>query len=110
MDRRFNQRISSDLPVRLTHLDDGSECAGQLQDISESGVSSVFTQPLAPGAIVKLEILGLTLYGHVVYSKPDPNLGDDGFRTGIFIEPALLDSTNVIELVKNYLIAAGGRS
>jgi len=106
MDRRFNQRISSDLPVRVTHLDDGSECAGQLQDISESGVSSVFAQPLAPGAIVKLEILGLTLYGHVVYSNPD----DDGFRTGIFIEPALLDSTNVIELVKNYLIAAAGRS
>lgn len=106
MDRRFNQRISSDLPVRLTHLDDGSECAGQLQDISESGVSSVFTQPLAPGSIVKLEILGLTLYGHVVYSNPD----DEGFRTGIFIEPALLDSTNVIELVKNYLIASAGRS
>jgi hypothetical protein len=106
MDRRFNQRISSDLPVRLTHLDDGSECAGQLQDISESGVSSVFTQPLAPGAIVKLEILGLTLYGHVVYSNPD----EDGFRTGIYIEPALLDSTNVIELVKNYLTAAAGRS
>ena len=106
MDRRFNQRISSDLPVRLTHLDDGSECSGQLQDISESGVSSVFTQPLAPGAIVKLEILGLTLYGHVVYSNPD----DDAYRTGIFIEPALLDSTNVIELVKNYLIAAAGRS
>ena len=106
MDRRFNQRISSDLPVRLTHLDDGSECSGQLQDISESGVSSVFAQPLAPGAIVKLEILGLTLYGHVVYSNQD----DDGFRTGIFIEPALLDSTNVIELVKNHLIAAAGRS
>jgi hypothetical protein len=61
---------------------------------------------LAPGAIVKLEILGLTLYGHVVYSNPD----DEGFRTGIFIEPALLDSTNVIELVKNYLIASAGRS
>jgi|SRR5580704_14109893 hypothetical protein len=106
MDRRFNQRISSDLPVRLTHLDDGSECGGQLQDISESGVSSVFAQSLAPGAIVKLEILGLTLYGHVVYSNPD----DEGFRTGIFIEPALLDSTNVIELVKNYLIASAGRS
>jgi hypothetical protein len=106
MDRRFNQRISSDLPVRLTYLDDGSECAGQLLDISESGVSSLFAQPFAPGAIVKLEILGLTLYGHVVYSNPD----DDGFRTGIFIEPALLDSTNVIELVKNYLIATAGRS
>jgi hypothetical protein len=51
-------------------------------------------------------VLGLTLYGHVVYSNPD----DDAYRTGIFIEPALLDSTNVIELVKNYLIAAAGRS
>lgn len=106
MDRRFNQRISTDLPVRLTQLDDGGEYAGQLQDISDSGICSLFATPLAPGAIVKLEILGLTLYGHIVYSNPE----DDVFRTGIFVEPALLDSSNITELVKNYLIAAAGRS
>jgi hypothetical protein len=106
MDRRFNQRISSDLPVRLTELDDNGEWMGQLQDISESGICSLFAVPFTPGAVVKLEILGLTLYGHVVYS----NLWDDGFRTGIFVEPALLDSSNITELLKTHLIASSGRS
>jgi hypothetical protein len=105
MDRRFNERISTDLPVRLTQLDDGSEWLGQLQDISDSGICSLFAVPFPPGAVVKLELLGLTLYGHIVYS----NLWDDSFRTGIFVEPALLDSSNVSELVKNYLISAPGR-
>jgi hypothetical protein len=106
MDRRFNQRISTELPVRLTQLDDGVELAGQVQDISDSGICSLFTQPLAPGALVKLEILGLTLYGDIAYSNPE----DDVFRTGIFVEPALLDSSNITELVKSYLVGASGRS
>ncbi len=103
MDRRFNERISTDLPVRLTQLDDGVECVGYLRDLSDSGVCSLFATPLAPGALVKIEILGLTLYGHVVYS----DMEDDLFRTGIFVEPALLDSSNITELVKSYLITAG---
>jgi hypothetical protein len=106
IDRRFNQRISTDLPVRLTQLDDGAESAGHLEDISDSGICSLFDAPLPPGAVVKLEILGLTLYGHIVYSNPE----DDAFRTGIFVEPALLDSSNITELVKSYLITAAGRS
>ncbi len=106
MDRRFNQRISSDLPVRLTQLDDGVELSGQVQDLSDSGICGLFNQPLPPGALVKLEILGLTLYGDIVYSNPE----DDVFRTGIFVEPALLDSSNITELVKSYLVGASGRS
>jgi PilZ domain len=106
MERRFNERISSDLPVRLTELDDNREWIGQLQDISESGICTLFSVPFTAGAIVKLEILGLTLYGHVVYS----NLWDDGFRTGIFVEPALLDSSNITELLKTHLIGSAGRS
>ena len=50
--------------------------------------------------MVKLEILGLIFYGHVAYSNPD----GAGFRTGIFIEPALLDSSNLIELVNSFQI------
>jgi PilZ domain-containing protein len=106
IDRRFNQRISTDLPVRLTQLDDGLESTGHLEDISDSGICSLFDAPLPPGSVVKLEILGLTLYGHIVYSNPQ----DDAFRTGIFVEPALLDSSNITELVKTYLITAAGRS
>jgi len=105
MDRRFHERLPTDLPVRLTLLDDGAEISGQLLDISDSGICSLFDGPLAPGAIVKLEILGLTLYGHVVYSNPE----DDAFRTGIFVEPALLDSSNITELVKDFITSHAGR-
>jgi hypothetical protein len=102
MDRRFNERISTDLPVRVTQLEDGAEWIGQVHDISDSGISTLFAVPLPPGAVVKLEILGLILYGHVVYS----DLWDDAFRTGIFVEPALLDSSNLTELVKTHLTTA----
>jgi PilZ domain len=106
MDRRFNERIPTDLPVRLTQLDEGVESSGQLLDISDSGICSLFQEPLAPGAVVKLEILGLTLYGHIVYSNPE----DDAFRTGIFVEPALLDSSNITELVKTFLTSSADRA
>ena len=56
--------------------------------------------------IVKLEILGLTLYGHIAYSNPE----DDAFRTGVFVEPALLDSSNLTEIVKNFLSSPAGRA
>jgi hypothetical protein len=102
MDRRFNQRFPVDLPVLVTQLDDGMESSGQLEDISDSGICSLFEVSMMPGAIVKLEILGLTLYGHIVYSKPE----DSAFRTGIFVEPALLDSSNITELVRNHLSAS----
>ena len=105
MDRRFHQRFSTDLPVLLTQLDGGLDSSGQLEDISDSGICSLFPVSLAPGAVVKLEILGLTLYGHVAYSTPE----DGKFRTGIFVEPALLDSSNITELVQDYIISHAGR-
>jgi|SRR5579863_998403 len=106
MDRRFDERISTSLPVRLTQLDEGAESIGHLRDISDSGICSLFATPVAPGVLVKLEILGLTLYGQIVYSE----LEDDMFRTGIFVEPALLDSSNITELIKSHLISTAGRA
>jgi len=100
MDRRYNQRIAADLPVLLTVLDSGDEGRGKLLDVSESGVSALLRIGVEAGAMVKLEILGLIFYGHVAYSTPE----GAGFRTGIFIEPALLDSSNLVELVNSFLI------
>jgi hypothetical protein len=105
MDRRFHQRFSTDLPVLLTQLDTDLQLTGQLEDISDSGICSIFPAFLEPGAIVTLEILGLTLYGHIVYSTPEGGT----FRTGVFVEPALLDSSNITELVQNYIISTAGR-
>jgi len=56
--------------------------------------------------MVKLEILGLTLYGHIVYSTPE----EDAFRTGIFVEPAVLDSSNITDLLRDYIASTAGRS
>jgi hypothetical protein len=105
MDRRFKQRFTTDLPVLLTQLDEGVVSSGHLEDISDSGICALFDVPLEPGAVVKLEILGLTLYGHIVYS----NAYEGAYRTGIFVEPALLDSSNITELVQNYIISTAGR-
>src|SRR5579872_6731855 len=105
MDRRFHQRFSTDLPVILTRLDNDAQITGQLEDISDSGICSLLPSFLEPGGIVKLEILGLALYGHIVYSDPDGG----SFRTGIFVEPAILDSSNITELVQNYIISTVGK-
>jgi hypothetical protein len=104
MDRRFTQRITADLPVLLTLLDSEEEARGKLLDISESGVGVLMRTPADPGTMVKMEILGIIFYGHVAHSKPE----GAGFRTGIFVEPALLDSSNIVELVDSFLIGHAG--
>jgi len=104
MDRRFNQRISADLPVLLTLLDSEQEKRGKLLNISESGVGVLLRTAADPGALVKMEILGIIFYGYVAHSKPE----GAGFRTGIFVEPALLDSSNIIELVNSFLTTHAG--
>jgi hypothetical protein len=105
MDRRFHQRFTTDLPVVLTQLDNDLELTGQLEDISDSGICSLFPASLEAGAIVKLQILGLSLFGHIVYSNSDSGQ----FRTGVYVEPALLDSSNITELVQNYIIGTAER-
>jgi hypothetical protein len=104
MDRRFNQRITADLPVLLTLLDSEREAHGKLLDISESGVGVLLRTAADPGTMVKMEILGIVFYGHVAHSKPE----GAGFRTGIFVEPALLDSSNIVELIKSFLVTHAG--
>jgi hypothetical protein len=105
MERRFHQRFSTDLPVVVTQLDSDSGVAGLLEDVSDSGICALFEVALEPGAIVTLEVLGLSLYGHIVYSNPDSGT----FRTGIFVEPALLDSSNITELLQPYIITNAGQ-
>ncbi len=101
MDRRFNQRVTADLPVVLTLLDSEEEARGKLLDISESGVGVLLRNPAEPGAMVKMEILGIIFYGHIAHSNPEGG----GFRTGIFVEPALLDTSNIVELVNSFLVS-----
>ena len=99
MDRRYNQRITADLPVRLSLLDSEEEATGRLLDISESGVGVLLRNAAKQGGTVKMEILGIIFYGYVAHSRPE----GAGFRTGIAVEPALLDSSNILDLVSAFL-------
>ena len=104
MDRRYNQRISADLPVQVTLLETSQVTTGRLLDLSESGIGLQLRCAVDPGDMVKVEILGIVFYGQIAYSTADTT----GYRTGIFVEPALLDASNVVELVNTYLVTHVG--
>jgi hypothetical protein len=104
MDRRYNQRITADLPVQLTLLETSQIATGRLFDLSESGIGITLRHAVDPGDMVKIEILGIVFYGQIAYSTPEAG----GYRTGVYVEPALLDASNVVELVNTYLVTHVG--
>ena len=104
VERRYNPRIPAHLPLQLTLLEGGGELTGTLLDVSESGLSAQVPMGAGEGALVKLEILGLLFFGHVAYCKRE----NAEFRIGIFVEPALLDSSNLTELLEAYAVDHAG--
>jgi hypothetical protein len=59
--------------------DRGQSAVGRVSNISNSGISVALPFQLAAGEMVEIEIADSTLYGHVIYSRPDGAL----IRTGI---------------------------
>ena len=98
MDRRYDMRIPTDLPVSIVQLEDGTKVVGTLLDISDSGICATLPASLGPGTLVQVGILEVGLFGEVVYSQPET----DGFRTGIFVEQVLLETSNVSRIVQSY--------
>ena len=99
MDRRYETRLPSDLPVTIVQLEDGNRIVGSLVDISESGICASLPLALAPGTTVEVNVLEVGLYGEIVYSQPEA----DGFRTGVYVEQVLLETSNVARIVQSYL-------
>jgi PilZ domain len=98
MDRRFETRLPADLPVSVALLDDDSQAVGTLVNISESGICAILSTSLPPGTLVRVDVLEVGLYGEIVYSEPET----DCFRTGIFVEQALLETSHVSQIVQTY--------
>jgi len=98
MERRHDSRIPTDLPVTVMQLDDETETTGGLIDISESGICALLPAAVDPGTMVQVNVLEVSLYGEVVYSQEET----DGFRTGIFVEQVLLETSNVTRIVQSY--------
>ncbi len=103
MDRRDKPRFPADLKVSVTDLADGSEpFAGDVIDISESGVSANLPRHLLAGSLVKLELDDAVLYGHVTYAFGN----DTAFRTGIAVERVLLGTSDLSIILQALLETA----
>ena len=99
MDRRYDMRLPTYLPVSIVQLEDGAKIVGTLVDISESGICASLPESIASGTLVQVGILQVGLFGEIVYSQPE----GDGFRTGVFVEQVLLETSNVSRIVQSYL-------
>ncbi len=100
MHRRFEERSSTQFDIVVTDLSCESRTgAGQVCDISKSGICATLPIDLAPGSAVRLEIADSTLFGHVVYSKPD----GARFRIGIEVVRVLWGGTDHSRLLQSTL-------
>jgi hypothetical protein len=99
MDRRYETRLPSNLPVTIVQLEDGDRIVGSLVDISESGICASLPVAIDPGTTVEVSVLEISLFGEIVYSQPEA----DGFRTGVYVEQVLLETSNVSSIVRSYL-------
>ncbi len=99
MDRRYETRLPSNLPVTIVQLEDGDRIIGSLVDISESGICASLPVSIDPGTTVEVNVLEIGLFGEIVYSQPEA----DGFRTGVYVEQVLLETSNVSNIVRSYL-------
>src|ERR1700737_525978 len=70
MDRRYDMRVPTDLPVSVVQLEDGTKFVGTLVDISDSGICASLPESLAPGTLVQVRVLEVGLFGEIVYSNP----------------------------------------
>ena len=101
MDRRYDTRLPADLPVGVVLLNEDTKAVGTLVDISESGICALLPTSPPAGTLVRVEILEVSLYGEIVYSQPEGT----SFRTGVFVEHVLLETSNVSRIVQSYLQA-----
>jgi hypothetical protein len=106
VERRFDQRLPTDLDVHVTRLTHPAWSGyGQLADISKSGLSVTAPFELAEGDIVQVEIGDSNLYGFVVHASQEGIV----FRAGIEIQRVLIggsDLSRVLHLALRRLLPA----
>lgn len=100
MERRSDERYQVQFGARVTALGDRARSAlGRVTNISNSGISVGLPFQLAAGEMVEIEIADSTLYGHVIYSRPDESL----FHTGIEANRVALGATGVSSVLRRIL-------
>lgn len=69
---------------------------GRIVNISESGVCAEVAMHLAEGAIAKLQIEHCTLFGHVIYCRPEGPV----HRIGMEVVRVLIGESDLSRLMK----------
>jgi len=96
MDSRFEARFPAKLGVMITDLEHPQgPIPGHIADISGSGIRVALAAELAAGSIVKVEIAGSSLFGHVVYA----NTNGADFHVGIEITRVLFGENDLSRLL-----------
>jgi hypothetical protein len=97
MDRRFEERHAIDggvppMHVRVTDLAKPERTgSGQMNDISESGMSVTVPFQLAAGDIVQIDVADSRLFGFVTHARPD----GPACRAGIELQRVLMGGSDV---------------
>ena len=100
MEQRFDPRFPAHLEIGLRDLNSPDALYhGKVSDISKSGVCVVVPAPLREGSVVRLELADSSLFGFMVYSRPEGG----SFRTGIEVQRVLIGGTSLSQLLKGIL-------
>ena len=70
-----------------------------MSGISKSGVRLISPAQLRAGLVVRLELTGSSMFGFVVYSRPEGS----AFRTRVEGQRVLIGGTNLSQLLKGIL-------
>ena len=102
MDERIEERFTTAIDATVTDLEHpGITHSGRIANISGSGICLALAVDLAPGAILKLEVAGSSLFGHVVYS----NLHGDEFLAGVEVTRVLFGESDLSRLLRAVIAA-----
>jgi hypothetical protein len=106
MDGRIEGRFPVKFDVTITDLERRVPAAcppipGHVVDISGNGICLILPVEFAAGHILRLEVAGSSLFGHVVYS----NAHGTEFHTGIEITRVLFGENDLSKLLQAVLQA-----
>ena len=102
MDGRNEGRFPAIFDVTISEVERPERMIpGRVANISGSGIQLILPLDVAPGSVLRLDVSGNSLFGHVVYAKPE---GEE-FLTGIELTRVLFGDNDLSKLLEAVLKA-----
>jgi hypothetical protein len=100
VERRLHERYPANLDAEVSDISSPDHIAsGRIIDISHSGVCALVPLDFREGAIVRLKIADCSLFGHVIYCRPQ----EQSYRIGIEVVRVLVGESDLARLLKRVL-------